>query len=67
MKNIKQNRSCADCIWCDQCENDKPCDMFDSGKSPVDEEIDIRIESGREEYYEEYSAYIRDYNDVNWD
>lgn len=63
MENNSGNYSCVDCIWQDQCHDDKPCAFFDDGGEILtDEEIEIQIEQGRMEYREEFHEYVSEYN-----
>ena len=56
-----EEKSCAFCLWSDQCGGDKPCNDFDCGnhaKLPSDAAIETRIEKDREEYREAFEKYI---------
>lgn len=56
--------SCLDCIWHDQCEDEKSCEFFDRGQIQVsDEELESQIESGRIKYRNEYAKYANEYGD----
>lgn len=56
--------SCLDCIWHDQCEDEKPCEFFDRGQNQMSEkELESQIESGRVKYRNEYDKYINEYSD----
>lgn len=59
----KEQRSCLECIWYDQCGNDEICSMFDPGELLTDEEIKIEIEIRRRQYGAEYQKYIEQYGD----
>lgn len=63
MENEKY--TCLDCIWNSQCEDVEPCAFFDRGQYDdlelPDEEIELRIESGRVEYNRAFQEYIKDF------
>lgn len=51
--------SCLECLWHDQCEDERICGFF----SPIDEDLEIKMslfdeEKARKEYQEEYQEYI---------
>ena len=66
MENQNDKLSCIDCIWHDQCEDDKPCGFFDDGRDSMmhtDDEIEIQIETGRKQFESDYREYISEYSD----
>lgn len=65
MKNRNDKLPCIDCIWHDQCEDEKPCSFFDDGHNsmiPTDEEIELQIETGRKKFESNYREYISEYS-----
>lgn len=67
MEYKNEQHSCIDCIWHDQCESDEVCDLFDPGRLPTDEEIELQIEIGREQYRSEFHQYVKEYEDGQCD
>lgn len=63
MEYNNENHSCLECIWHDQCESEEICSMFDPGRLPTDEEIEIEIEIKRKQYGIAYQKYIEQYGD----
>lgn len=53
-----KKRQCSDCIYCDCCEQDGPCEYYCN----EDENIDDIIEAGRIEFRGEWDRYSRDYD-----
>lgn len=52
---MKNNISCANCIWSDQCKSIRPCKFYDSGNS---DDFLIETSLDRASYAEEYIEYI---------
>lgn len=52
-----KKRLCSNCIYCDSCEQDGPCEFY----CDDEENIDDVIEAGREEFRGEWYAYSEYY------
>lgn len=58
--------SCKNCIWNDQCGDEKPCSFYDDGSSDIDlsdTEIMQRVKLGRIAFRNEYWIYEKEYDD----
>lgn len=64
-----KNYTCENCIWNSQCPSREICDFFDNGQyndlELSDEEIELRIETDRNEYRQAYQKYIQEFTDGN--
>ena len=57
MKNLTGIENCKDCKWLDTCGSESAeCELFENEV----EEIEIHIESRRQEFNEDYAEYIKD-------
>lgn len=55
------HRSCADCIWSEDCIGKKPCGDFFNQAEDGEEAIDLFIEEERYAFYKEWETYINEY------
>ena len=56
-------KSCLECIWCEQCGDISPCEYFDDGKQFLnEEEIEIVIEQSRTNFKAEYEEYLNEWS-----
>ena len=66
MRDYTDQYSCRTCIWNEQCENETPCSFHDDGRSEIDlsdTEIENQVESGRRKYEDEFSEYVKEFDD----
>lgn len=56
------NKSCKNCLYGDQCSYTRPCQYF----CPIEEDDDDLIESGRDQFAREWSAYVKESQDSDF-
>lgn len=67
MEYKNEQHSCLECIWHDQCESEEPCDFFDPGRLPTDEEMAAADEVAKAEYRWGYYKYLNEYGGEGYD